>query len=253
VHNLGLIDYEASLIALLQWLRSNRFLGSLALGGDAMLRLCHELPRYSLDLDFCFIKEEDNEEYYHGLNNAFSQEYLVIDSQNNQSSMLFEIQRETRNPKLKIEIHKIIAPPGTTEEKIAFSPYFSSQVLVRGFILPHMVRRKALALLEYGEIVDAFDLEFLVRKGVSLDLAKEQKKRILLILNGFRKREIDLKLGSILQPDLRVYYSQQGFAYLKEKLSFEPWENESQRSSSLKNEGVPVKYPELISAKNLTG
>ena len=116
-----------------------------------------------------------------------------------------------------------------------------------------MLKKKALALIEYGEILDAFDLEFLVRKGVSLDLTNEQKKGILLILRGFRKREIDLKLGSILQPDLRAYYSQKGFAYLQEKLSFEPWGNETQDTASLKAEGAPVKYAALFSAKNLTG
>jgi hypothetical protein len=229
-----LIDYEASLMAMLQWLRSNRFMGPLAFGGDTMLRLCHELPRYSLNLDFWFIKDEVKEEYYHKLNNALSQEYIVTDSQNSHSSILFELLRETKMYKLKMEIHKTVAPLGTTEEKIAFSPHFPTQVLVRGFTLGYISTKKALALLEYGEILDAFDLEFLVRKGVSLDLTKEQKRRMLLILSGFRKREIDLKLGSILQPDLRAYYSRKGFAYLQEKLSFEPWGNETHNNTSSK-------------------
>jgi len=233
-----LIDYEASLMAVLQWLRSNRFLDSLAFGGDTMLRLCHELPRYSLHLDFWLIKEEVNEEYYNRLNIALSHDHNVTDTQNSHSSILFELLRETKIHKIKIEIHKAIAPLGTTEEKIAFSPHFPSQVLVRGFTLGYMSTKKALALLEYGEILDAFDLEFLVRRGVSLDITDEQKRRILLILRGFSKREIDLKLGSILQPDLRAYYSQKGFAYLQEKLSFEPWGNETKNTASLKNKSI---------------
>ena len=236
-----LIDYEASLMAVLQWLRSNRFLDSLAFGGDTMLRICHELPRYSMGLDFWLIKEENNEEYYHGLKSALSRDQNVTDAQNNHSSILFEIQTETRMPQLNIEIHKTIAHIGTIEEKIAFSPHFPNQVLVRGFTLRHMLREKALALIEHEEIVDAFDLEFLVRKGVSLTLAKEQKKRILLILRGFKKRDFNLKLSSILQPDLRAYYSQQGFSYLQEKLSFEQWGKENKKTALLKAEGTAVK------------
>ena len=42
--------HEAFEMATLQWLRAKSLLRPLALGGGTMLRLCHELPRYSLDM-----------------------------------------------------------------------------------------------------------------------------------------------------------------------------------------------------------
>jgi len=119
-----------------------------------------------------------------------------------------------------------MAPPGSTEEKIAFSPHFPTQVLVRGFTLRQMLKNKVLNLIDRGEIQDAFDLEFLVRKGVALNLPEEQKKKIVKTLQGFKRRDLEVKLGGMLLPELRDYYKQQGFAYLEEKLSFEEWGNE---------------------------
>ena len=67
-------------------------------------------------------------------------------------------------PKLKIEIRKTLVSGGSTEEKIAFSPHFPTQVLIRGFNLEQMFRNKVSALLDRGEIRDGFDLEFLARR-----------------------------------------------------------------------------------------
>lgn len=126
-------------------------------------------------------------------------------------------------PRLKIEIRKTVAPLGSTEEKIAFSPHFPTQVLVRGFTLGRMCRNKVLALIDRGEIRDAFDLEFLVRRGVVPDLKEEEKQKIIEKLRGFKKRDFDVKLGSVLLPEVRDYYREKRFAYLEEKLSFQGW------------------------------
>ena len=217
-------DHEAFEMAMLHWLGSKRFLGSLAFGGGTMLRLCHELPRYSLDLDFWFFKEQNYDQFYDQLSNALFQDHDVTDVQNKHYSILAEIRRQKGMPKLKIEIRKTISHPGSTEEKIAFSPNFAAQILVRGFTLKQMLRNKVLALIDRGAIRDAFDLEFLVRKGTALELTEKEKQDILKKLKGFRKKDFDVQLGSILQPDLRNYYRQQRFVYLQEKLSFDSFE-----------------------------
>jgi hypothetical protein len=221
-----LIAHEAFQMAMLQWLGSKRFLGSLAFGGETMLRLCHEFPRYSLGLDFSFFKEEGYDGFYDRLYTALSQDHDITDAQNNDHSILVEIRKEKKLPKLKIEITKTMASPDSTEEKIAFSPHFPIQILVRGLTLQQMLRDTIFSLLAHGEIQDAFDLEFFLRKGVDLNLPEEQKKKVLKKLRGFKKRDFDVKLGSILQPELRDYYRRQGFVYLEEKLSFEQWGNE---------------------------
>jgi len=216
-----LIDHEVLQMAMLQWLGSKRFLGSLAFGEGTMLRLCHELPRYSQDMDFWFFKEEDYEHFYHRLYDALAQDHDVTSAQNNSYSILVEVRRKKRTAKLKIEIHKALALPGTSEEKIAFSPHFPTQVLVRAFTLSQMLKNKVLALIDRGEIQDAFDLEFLVRKGVALNLSERQRGKLINRLQGLRKEDFEVKLGSILLPEVRDYYNQQGFADLEKKLSFE--------------------------------
>ena len=218
-----LIDHEVLQMAILHWLGSKRLLGSLAFGEGTMLRLCHELPRYSRDMDFWFFKREDYEHFYDQLHNALVQDHDVTDAQNNSYSILIEIRNEERMARLKIEIHKTMAPPGSSEEKIAFSSHFPTQVLVRGLTLRQMLKNKVLALTNGGEIRDAFDLEFLVRKGVVLSLSEKERQKVVERLKGFGKEDFEVKLGSILPPELRDYYKQQGFAHLKEKLSFEQW------------------------------
>jgi len=218
-----LIEHEALQMAMLHWLGSKRFLASLAFGGETMLRLCHELPRYSLGLEFSFFKKESYDSFHDRLYAALLKDHDVIDAQNGDYSIILEVKRKRRMPKLKIEITKTMASPGSIEEKIAFSPHFPIQILVRGFTLQQMLQNKIVALLARGEIRDAFDLEFFVRKGIDLSLPEVEKKKVLKKLKGFKKRDFDVKLGGILQPELRDYYRRKGFSYLEEKFSFEEW------------------------------
>ena len=218
-----LIEHEALQMAMLQWLGSKRFLDSLVFGGETMLRLCHELPRYSLGLEFSFFKEESYDGFYDRLYAGLLRDHDVIDAQNGDHSIIVEVKRKRRMPKLKIAITKTMASPGSTEEKIAFSPHFPIQILVRGFTLQQMLQNKIVSLLSHGEIRDAFDVEFFVRKGIDLSLPEAEKEKVLKRLKGFKKRDFDVKLGGILQPELRDYYRRKRFAYLEEKFSFEQW------------------------------
>ena len=188
-----------------------------------MLRLCHELPRYSLGLEFSFFKEESYDGFYDRLYAGLLRDHDVIDAQNGDHSIIVEVKRKRRMPKLKIAITKTMASPGSTEEKIAFSPHFPIQILVRGFTLQQMLQNKIVSLLSHGEIRDAFDVEFFVRKGIDLSLPEAEKEKVLKRLKGFKKRDFDVKLGGILQPELRDYYRRKKFAYLEEKFSFEQW------------------------------
>jgi len=216
-------DHESFEMAFLNRLASNRLTGSLVFGGGTMLRLCHELPRYSLDLDFWFYKETDFSDFFKRLRDAASAAYEITDAQVKFHSLLVEMSRARETTKLKIEVRKKVAPTGSSEQKIAFSPHFPTQVLVRGFTLKQMSKNKVSALIERGEIRDAFDLEFLLRKGIQPDLSEEERKTLLRRLKGFKKKDFDVKLGSIILPDLREYYRVNQFAFLEEKLSFDEW------------------------------
>jgi hypothetical protein len=216
-------DHEGFEMSLLQWLRSKRFLEPLVFGRGTMLRLCHELPRYSLDMDFWFFREIDFSHFFSWLRDVLTKEHDVTDAQDKYYSLLFEIRKARGAPRLKIEMRKKVAPMGSSEEKIAFSPHFPTQVLVRGFTLRQMFQNKVQALIDRGEIRDAFDLEFLARKGVVMELEEQQSQKVRKKLRGFKKRDFDVKLGSILVPELREYYRENRFRYLEEKLGFEEW------------------------------
>lgn len=210
----------------IQWLASERFLGLLVMGGGTMLRLCHELPRYSLDMDFWFFRQTEAAAFYESFSHAMKLDWDVTDARNKHYSILVEIRETKGAPTLKIEIRKEVADRGASEEKIAFSPHFPQQVLLRGFTLKHMLKNKVLALLDRGEIRDAFDMEFLLRKGVALEFADEERQAVLERVRGFTKKDLDVKLGSVLPPELRQYYRVHGFEYLEQKLTFEEWQRQ---------------------------
>jgi predicted nucleotidyltransferase component of viral defense system len=59
--------HEIFEIELLERLKNYKFLEPLVFGGGTMLRLCHELPRYSSDLDFWFVKTIKTGSYFNRL------------------------------------------------------------------------------------------------------------------------------------------------------------------------------------------
>lgn len=203
-------------------MHNKRLLQNLAFGEGTMLRLCHELPRYSVDLDFWFFRPLNFGNFYERILAELKKDYNITDSQNKHYSMVFEMSPGFRKRHLKIEIRKEIAPPGSTEEKIAFSPHSSIQVLVRCFTLQRMVLNKVEAILTRSEIRDAFDLEFLIRKGTVFELEKKIRLKLIRQLRHFKKRDFDVKLGSVLLPEIRGYYRENHFSFLEEKLSFVP-------------------------------
>ena len=54
-----LIKQEIFELEVLEKLKNNRILEPLVFVGGTMLRLCHDLNRYSVDLDFWLIKKVD--------------------------------------------------------------------------------------------------------------------------------------------------------------------------------------------------
>lgn len=214
----SLKEHELFEITTLQWLKNRRFLAPLVFGGGTLLRLCHELPRYSVDLDFWFYRKIDYVAYFAKLARALRNDYNLTDAAHKHFILVFEIQPAVGRRRLKIEIRKAVAPPQSTEEKIAFSPAGSIQVLLRGFTLAQMAQNKIKAFLDRGEIRDAFDLEFLLRKDIQLDLEPDTAKRLLSRLQRLKKHDFDVKLGSLLMPELRGYYRVHGFSFLTERL-----------------------------------
>jgi hypothetical protein len=212
-------QHEVFEIEVLDKMNSARLLEPLVFGGGSMLRLCHELNRYSVDLDFWFVKKIAQDRFFEKIRKALEINYEITDAQAKHYTILFEF-RSPRYPKrLKIEIQRE-QKESDYQEKIAFSRFSTRQVVLKAHTLEQTMENKIDAFLNRGEIRDCFDIEFLIRRGVELHFKDQgpfrafQKK-----LDHLTERDFKVKLGSILESDLREYYVRHKFSYLKEKLT----------------------------------
>ncbi len=211
-------EHEIFEIEVLDLLHRSGLLAPLVFGGGTMLRLCHELNRYSVDLDFWFIKAVPEDEYFLQLRGVLEKSHELTDAQLKHHTLLLEL-RSARYPKrLKIEIRRAVVQ-WDYQEKIAFSRFSTRQVIVKALTLEQCMRNKIAALTDRGEIRDCFDIEFLLRRGIPLpDLDNSAPVLIRKKLQGFKRADYAVKLGSILEEPIRQYYVTRGFAYLREKL-----------------------------------
>lgn len=212
-------QHEAFEIEVLDKMNSTRVLEPLVFGGGTMLRLCHELNRYSADLDFWFIKPTPQKKYFDNFQKAFEKDYEITDAKIKHYTLLFEL-RSTEYPKrLKIEIRRELKTCDH-QKMIAFSKSSSRQVLVNVHTLEQAMENKIQAILDRAEIRDCFDIEFLIRRGVDLPVGSErQVAELQKKIARFRDIDFRVKLGSIVGKDIRDYYVENRFSFLEGKLA----------------------------------
>jgi len=212
-------QHEIFEIEVLDKMNSAKVLEPLVFGGGTMLRLCHELDRYSVDLDFWFIKKKSHSTYFERVRKAFEKEYEITDSQIKHYTLLFELRSALYPKRLKIEIRRE-RKDCDFQEKIAFSRFSTKQVLLKAHTLNQTMKNKFDAFLDRGEIRDCFDIEFLLRRGVELPaITNSQFNEFQKKLVRFKEKDFKVKLGSILENEIRKYYVEQRFGYLQEKLA----------------------------------
>jgi predicted nucleotidyltransferase component of viral defense system len=218
-----LIQQEIFEIEVLAWLKNKGFLRNIIFGGGTMLRLCYDLKRYSVDLDFWTYRVDRVDQFFINLKDSLKADYDLTDVQNKYYTLLFEIKKTPYPRKLKIEIRKDTKEKDF-QETIAYSPHSIQQVLLKSFTLGQMMKNKIGALLDRKEIRDVFDIEFLTRKGVNISANYKELKKIREIIKGFKKRDYYVTLGSLLADDIREYYKKDNFTYLlgiiDERLSY---------------------------------
>lgn len=194
-------------------------LDPLVFGGETMLRLCHELPRYSVDLDFWFIKTVEEDAYFQKVQGLLKKNHDITDAWIKHYTLVFELRNSAYPRRLKIEIRRKIQNCDY-QEKIAFSRFSTRQIALKAHTLEQTMKNKVEAFLSRREIRDAFDMEFLLRRGVALPLLDEASLRKLQAgVNRFTDRDFSVTLGSILESDLRNYYASRKFAFLNEKIN----------------------------------
>ena len=77
------------------------------------------------------------------------------------------------------------------------------------------MRNKIEAAMDRKDIRDFFDMEFLLRQGVSFDdLPKEKLAKARGIINRFKIEDFKVTLGAVLDGQTRKYYVENGFGYL---------------------------------------
>lgn len=213
--------HEVVEMEVLDRMNSSRLLDPLVFGGGSMLRLCHELNRYSVDLDFWFIRETPQKGFFQRLIQTLSQDYEITDSQIRRFTMLVEVRAEKYPKRLKLEIRRE-KKDCDYQEKIAFSRFSTTQVLLKAHTLEQTMRNKIEALRDRGEIRDCFDIEFMLRRGTDLPkITVRQADEVRKKVTGFKDRDFKVKLGSIVDSKTRVYYIQNRFSHLLEKLKLE--------------------------------
>lgn len=201
----------------LHFLNSKRLLHEVVLGGGTMLRLCFDMNRYSVDMDFYFKRKPHNTSYFHKLTGELDSKYTITDSHEKFNTLLVELAHARYPRRLKIEINKKVFYP-TFRQAIAFSPHSTYQVLLNVIPLDQMLVNKIEALLARKEIRDAFDMDFLIKRGLPFPQNQDTKGQVLAVIRGFSKRDFDVKLGSLLTANIRDYYRKYRFEDLERRL-----------------------------------
>ncbi|MGO9138331.1 MAG: nucleotidyl transferase AbiEii/AbiGii toxin family protein [Syntrophales bacterium] len=212
-----LIKQEQFEIEVLDKLNSGKFLSHLIFGGGTMLRLCHGLDRFSIDLDFWLLRKVPKT-LPGDLKDYLAKYYTLKDATDKFYTILLEL-KATRYPRsLKIEVRE---KTGTfrTEQAIAYSRYSTLQVMVKTVSLPDMMASKVNAFLDRKEIRDVYDLEFFIKRGMPLNLSKRQKTEVLQQIDSLSKRDYTVKLGMLLEEGQRLYYRNENFKILKAALN----------------------------------
>ncbi|MCS7052966.1 MAG: nucleotidyl transferase AbiEii/AbiGii toxin family protein [Ignavibacterium sp.] len=211
-------NLEVLEIEILELLNSIKVLEFLYFGGGTMLRLCHNLNRYSTDLDFWLDASSDNKQIFQLIRKALADNYKLTDSMNKRNTILFEFRSSSVNRSLKIEIRKE-QTNFDWEYKIAFSRFTTKQVMVKALTLEQMMKNKFEALISRKIIRDAFDIEFLLMRGINLPTDKLKLEKALQIINNFKEQDYKVTLGSILDEKDRTYYTLNKFKLLKEEIT----------------------------------
>jgi hypothetical protein len=213
-------NLEVLEIEILELLNSIKVLESLYFGGGTMLRLCHNLNRYSTDLDFWLDVSSDSKQIYQLIRKALSDNFKITDSINKRNTLLFELKSSSVNRSVKIEIQKE-QQNFDWEYRIAFSKFTTKQVMVKALTLKQMMINKFEALLSRKIIRDVFDIEFLLIRGVKLPSDRDKLERALQIINTFKEQDYKVTLGSILDEKDRKFYLSNNFKLLKEEITKE--------------------------------
>lgn len=216
-------EHEKFEMEVLSLLQSQKILETLVFGGGTMLRLCFELPRYSVDLDFSFkekIDPEKKSKVHKKISALLRQYYDITDIHEKKYTYLYEFRSSKYPQRMKIELRKEAFPDAEMEKNIAFSPFSTLQIQLDTFSLSQMAKNKIEAFLERNELRDVFDLEWIARRDPDILQICDRRKLYLIKekIHKFSAREIQLRLGVLLEAKERNFYRENKFLWLERKI-----------------------------------
>ena len=163
------------------------------------------------------MKKIDEKRFHRKVVNCFSEQYQITDAAIKHFTLLYGFRTKNYPRRLKIEVRK--QPKRFRyEEAIAFSPHSTRQVMLKAPTLEQMMENKIKAALGRREIRDCFDLEFLFRKGIKVDVSNKMRKELKEKIACFKKKDFTVTLESLLNPPDWNYYAKNGFKFLISKL-----------------------------------
>ncbi len=212
-------EHERFEMQTLDVLRRGRFLDNLVFGGGTMLRLCHRLPRYSVDLDFYLRPQgRDFSAMFSKMAKIFAGTGIEISDQAEKHfTWLIELKSPAAPRRLKIEIRKDDAGARDRETGIAHSIYVPElQVRLNTCTLAQMFINKVRALVGRREIRDAYDLEFLLMRGAGdfSTLNRDELEQVRSAISGFSNQDYSSKLGGLLLQEERNRITETRFSFL---------------------------------------
>jgi predicted nucleotidyltransferase component of viral defense system len=210
-------DLEKFEMETLSVLNQIKVLDKIYFGGGSMLRLCHNMNRYSTDLDFWIKHLDSYSPIYEKIYRAFTDAFTVKDAKEKANTLIFEIGSPMSIRNLVLEIRKDQFG-FLWERKIAFSKLSRHQIALKGLRLEQMMKNKISALLSRKLIRDCFDVEFLLFRGVPLQVEKEELRDLIKIVEGFKERDFKVTLGSLLEEKDRVFCIENRFQFLREEI-----------------------------------
>ncbi|HOJ86097.1 MAG TPA: nucleotidyl transferase AbiEii/AbiGii toxin family protein [Elusimicrobiales bacterium] len=102
---------------------------------------------------------------------------------------------------------------------IAYSPNSNIQIILSAISLEDMMIEKINAFLERSEIRDVYDIEFLIKKGIKLNLDKNMAQKIKNKILNLKINDYKVKLASLLPADKRSYYTKSNFRILLSEIN----------------------------------
>lgn len=197
----------------LDGLNSIRVLDGVVFCGGTMLRLCHELNRYSVDLDFWLLNKEREDEMFAKVKTYLKENFILKKSSHRKNSLLFEFSAKGYPRHLKIEIRKR-KDRIKYEEKIAFSKHSTKQVFLKAETLDDMMKDKIDTFLDRVQIRDVFDIEFLIKQGIQLKATQKDLEEMRGLIGKFKAKDYRNTLGALLEFKERQFYKSANFRFL---------------------------------------